>query len=171
MFKTFFTCIALATVFTLSSSAVDVNAGVSVGTGGTRYHTYGGYTEGTISTIGKDGRFTIRGTTSPYARDYVTYHSGYWSTPESARVTYSTPYRDRFTYTYDDSNLTDYTYTVPDYDKVVVYDEPNYGTDFTTWTYTEPRVYHYGDLRVGDRVVVGVDNNNARAIYRVRSHK
>lgn len=167
MFKSIFSCIALAAILTMQAGAVDVRAGVSVGTGD-RYHHYDNWTEGTVSAVGKDGRLTIRGTASPYASEYVKYHSGYYTTPESGRVTYSTGYRDRFGYKWDDSKLTEYTYTVPE--TVTVYEEPNYGREFTTWTYSnEPRRYKYSDLKAGDRIVVGHDRVGlqARTMFRV----
>jgi hypothetical protein len=148
---------------------VGVSGGASVGTGN-RYN--GGahsWAEGTVSARGADGRLSIRGSTSPYANDYMSYHNDYYSHPEN-RSALGERYRDRLHYSWNDNNLNDYSFTVPNYDTTTIYDEPNYGSDYTTWDYnTEPRTYRYNDINVGDRVVIGYDENGNRvnSMYRV----
>ncbi len=57
---------------------------------------------------------------------------------------------------------------MPDYNDTTIYDESNYGNDYSTWNYdTEPRAYHYNDINVGDRVVIGYDENGNNSMFRV----
>ena len=171
MNKALFLCLSLAAVCAINSPAAEGDVRVAgTATHGTRYSSGAKtWTEGTIVSKGADGRMNIRGTQSPYASDYFSYHHDYVANPD-LRVKLGERYRDKFRYHWSDQDLKDYTFAVPDYNDSVIYEEPNYGTDYTAWSYDgEPRAYRYGDLNVGDRVVIGYDENGNKvhSMYRL----
>ena len=167
-------CASVLALCAINSSAVEgeVRAGTAAPHGGSRYGSGGGtWAEGTISSRGADGKISIRGSESPYANDYFSYHHDYYSSPDQ-RTQLGERYRDKFKYSRNDENLKDYSFTVPNYNDTVIYDEANYGTDYGTWKYSDDaKSYRYNDLNVGDRVVVGYDTNgnNVRSMYRLNA--
>ena len=151
------------------TGGVSASAGVSAGAGARYNSSATHWAEGTVSARGADGRLSIRGSNAPYANDYMSYHHDYYSSPDR-RGELGTRYHDRLNYNWNDTNLTDYSFTVPNYSDSVIYDEPNYGQDYTSWNYSsEPTTYHYNDINVGDRVVIGYDENGnkVQSMYRV----
>ncbi len=155
----------------IQSLAAETSRGdATVNIGSARYGPGGHvWAEGVISNVGRDGRFTIRGTRSPYADNYITYNHDYNADPEHRREL-DQRFRNRLDYTWNDSNVSNYSFVTPDYDSIVVYDEPNYGTDFNTWSYSgNPHTYRYDELRAGDRVAIGYDENGNKVerIYRI----
>lgn len=171
MNKALILCLSLAAICAIDSPAAEGDVRiVGTATRGNRYSpSVKTWAEGTIVSKGADGRVSLRGTQSPYASDYFTYHHDYVAHPE-LRPQLGERYRDKFRYHWSEQDLKDYTFAVPDYSDAVIYDEPNYGTDYTAWSYDgEPRAYRYGDLNVGDRVAIGYDENGNRvqSIYRI----
>ena len=128
------------------------------------------WAEGTISSVGPDGRVVISGHESPYATTYTTYHKEYYALPEAEREArrhdLNAKYRDRLAYSPYRDPAREYSFSVENRDKFVIYDEtPRYGTTYENWKYSTPRTYTYSDLKAGDRVVVGYDSGNPSSVY------
>lgn len=128
------------------------------------------WAEGTISSVGPDGRVTLKGYESPYASHYSTFHRDYYALPEAERenrrAELVAKYRDRLAYSPYTTPAKDYSFSISNHDKFTVYDEsPRYGHSYESWKYTTPKTYTYSDLHQGDRVVVGYDSANPSSVY------
>jgi hypothetical protein len=137
------------------------------------------YAEGTVSTVGADGRITFRGYETPYANSYTSYHRDYYALPEAERQTRSKDilarYKDRLNYSEYKDKERDYNFSISSPERFTVYDESSrYGRSADGWNYSSPRTYHYNEIKAGDRVVIGYDSNNpssVRSMYRVEAVK
>src|ERR1043165_13448 len=160
-----FWAVALCIVGVMQANAVDVAVH------GNYYDSKANaWAEGTISSIGPDGRVTLRGYESPYATTYSTYHRDYYALPETERenrrAELVAKYRDRLAYSPYRDPARDFSFSIDNRDKFVIYDEsPRYGRSYETWTYTAPKTYTYSDLHPGDRIAVGYDSANPSRVY------
>ncbi|HLX61178.1 MAG TPA: hypothetical protein VKX17_07840 [Planctomycetota bacterium] len=122
------------------------------------------WAEGVITEVGDHGEFKMHATRSAYVADYVEYHKEFYSFKDGQRAALrrdlADSYRDRMKYKWDPDYEEDLSFTMP-YPNFSIFDEsPRYGISFPLWSYTEePRVYHFDDLRPGDRYVVGYNDD------------
>ena len=124
------------------------------------------WAEGTIESVDNNGRLVVRGLESPYANNYFSAMKDYYSTAPNEREAQLRAIRDKYSnmlnYAWTDQHNDNFILNVSYPEDMRVFDESKrYGKDFTSWTFdnnTQP--YHYNDLKTGDRVVVGFNNNN-----------
>jgi len=139
-----------------------------------------GWVEGTLMRAESDGSFGVRGAESPYARDYASFHREFFAeTPlqrESKRQELLNSYGDRLKYPPSNAGpQRDYVFTGGNSEDVSISEEPQYGRDTNSWSYrAAPRRFRFGDLKTGDRVVVGYDtydDQKAFTIYLVNPNE
>lgn len=157
--------LALWLAFALQSLAADTLVGNGTEIEANHYSAKANaWVEGTLTKADSDGSFTVRGAESPYARDFASFHRELYAiTPlerGSQRQELLNGYGDRLKYPMDTmSKSREFNFANGTSESTAIFEEPQYGRETGTWNYrAQPRAMRYGDIKMGDRVVVGYDS-------------